>query len=64
MFTLTEVCHMAYIWVSYGRCTMPGSPMERSEGLRRRWAGEVLPGRNTKKNAPLHASRALMVVLP
>ena len=25
--------------VSYGRCTMPGSPMGRSEGLPRRWTG-------------------------
>ena len=49
---------------SYGRCTMPGSPMGRSEGLSRCWAGQVLPARNTKKNVPLHASRALMVVLP
>ena len=36
---LTEVWHMAHFWVSYGRCTMPGSPMGRSEGLSRRWAG-------------------------
>ena len=55
---------MAHFWVSYGRYTMLGSPMGRSEGFPRRWAGLVLPGRNTKKNAPLHASRALMVVLP
>ena len=61
---LTEVWHMAHFWVSYGRCTMPESPMGRSEGFCRRWAGKVLPARNTKKNAQLHASRALMVVLP
>ena len=36
---ITEVWHMAHFWVSYGRCTMPGSPMGRSEGLSRRWAG-------------------------
>ena len=24
---VTEVWHMAHFWVSYGRCTMPGSPM-------------------------------------
>ena len=29
---LTEVWHMAHFWVSYGRCTMPGSPMGRLEG--------------------------------
>ena len=34
------------------------------EGFSRRWAGLVLPARNAKKNAPLHASGALMVVLP
>ena len=28
---LTEVCHFGHIWLSYGRCTMSGSPMERSE---------------------------------
>ena len=50
--------------VSYGRCTMPGSPMVWSERLSRRWAGYVLPARNSKKNAPLHASGALMVNLP
>ena len=61
---VTEVWHMAHFWVSYGRCTMPGSPMGRSEGLSRCWAGQVLPARNTKTNVPLHASRALMVVLP
>ena len=61
---VTEVWHMAHFWLSYGRCTMPGSPMGRSEGLSRCWAGQVLPARNTKKNVPLHASRALMVVLP
>ena len=38
--------------------------MGRSEGFPRRWAGYVLPGRNTMKNAPLHASRVLMVALP
>ena len=36
---LTEVWHMAHFWVSYGRCTMPGSPMGRSEGYSRRWTG-------------------------
>ena len=35
----TEVWHMAHFWVPYGRCTMPGSPMGRSEGFSRRWAG-------------------------
>ena len=48
----------------YGRCTMPGSPMGRSEGSSRRWTGYLLSARNTKKNPPLHASRTLMVVLP
>ena len=24
---------MAHFWMSYGRCTMPGLPMRRSEGL-------------------------------
>ena len=38
-FIITEVWHMAHFWVSYGRCTMPGSPMGRSEGLSRRWTG-------------------------
>ena len=33
---VTDVWHMAHIWVSYGRCTMPGSPIGRSEGLSRR----------------------------
>ena len=37
--SLTEVWHMAHFWVSYGRCTMPGSPMGRSEGSSRRWTG-------------------------
>ena len=37
--SITEVWHMAHFWVSYGRCTMPGSPMGRSEGLPRCWAG-------------------------
>ena len=37
--TVTEVWHMAHFWVSYGRCTMPGSPMGRSEGFSRRWTG-------------------------
>ena len=32
----TEVWHMAHFWVSYGRCTMPGSPMGQSEGFSRR----------------------------
>ena len=36
---VTEVWHMAHFWVSYGRCTMPGSPMGRSEGFSRCWAG-------------------------
>ena len=36
---LTEVWHMAHFWVSYGRRTMPGSPMGRSEGFPRRWIG-------------------------
>ena len=30
---------MAHFWVSYVRCTMPGSPMGRSEELSRRWTG-------------------------
>ena len=38
-WVITEVWHMAHFWVSYGRCTMPGSPMGRSEGLSRRWTG-------------------------
>ena len=37
LLLLTEVWHMAHFWVSYGRCTMPGSPMGQSEGLSRRW---------------------------
>ena len=36
---LTEVWHMAHFWVSSGRCTMPASPMGRSEGFPRRWTG-------------------------
>ena len=36
---VTEVWHMTHFWVSYGRCTMPGSPMGRSEELPGRWAG-------------------------
>ena len=36
---LREVWHMARFWVSYGRCTMPGSPMGRSEGSSIRWTG-------------------------
>ena len=36
---VTEVWHMAQFWVSYGRSTMPGSPMGRSEGSSRRWTG-------------------------
>ena len=36
---LTEVWHMAYFWVFYGRYTIPGPPMGRSERLPRRWAG-------------------------
>ena len=39
MIKVTEVWHMAHFWVSYGRCTMPGSPMGRSEGSSRRWTG-------------------------
>ena len=35
----TEVWHMAHFWVSYGICTMPGSPMRWSEGSSRRWTG-------------------------
>ena len=33
MLMLTEVWHMAHFWVSYGRCTIHGSPIGRSEGL-------------------------------
>ena len=36
---ITEVWHIAHFWVSYGRCAMPGSPIGRSEGFSRRWAG-------------------------
>ena len=36
---ITEVWYMAHFWVSYGRCTMPGSPMGRSKGSSRRWTG-------------------------
>ena len=36
---ITEVWHMAHFRVSYGICTIPGSPMGWSEGLPRRWAG-------------------------
>ena len=36
---VTEFGHMAHFWMSYGRCTMPGSPMVQSEGLPRRWTG-------------------------
>ena len=61
---LTEAWHMAHLLASYVRCTIPGSPMGRSERLSRRLAGWVLRARNTKKNAPLHPSRALVVVLP
>ena len=61
---VTEVWHIPHFGVYYGRCTMDGSPMGRSEGFSRRWAGLGLPARNTKKNAPSHASGALMVVLP
>ena len=39
MAQVAEVWHMAHFWVSYGRCTMHGSPMGRSEGLSRSWAG-------------------------
>ena len=38
-YILTEFCHMAHFWMSYGRCTIPGSPIGRSEGLPRRWTG-------------------------
>ena len=38
-FNVTEVWHMAHFWLSYGRCTMPGSPMGWSERLSRCWAG-------------------------
>ena len=34
-----RILHMAHFLMSYGRCTMPGSPMGRSEGLPRRWTG-------------------------
>ena len=61
---VTEVWHIEQFWVSYGRCTMTESPMGRSDGLSKRWAGYVLPARNTKIYAPLHAYWALMVVLP
>ena len=37
IYSLTQVWHMAHFWVSYGRCTMPVSPMGRSEGSSRRW---------------------------
>ena len=40
---VTEFWPMAHFWMSYGRCTMPGSPMGRSEGLTRCWTGQVLP---------------------
>ena len=36
---VTEFLHMVHFWMSYGRCTMPGSPMGRSDGLPRRWTG-------------------------
>ena len=36
---LTEAWHMAHLLVSYVICTIPGSPMGRSEGLSRRLAG-------------------------
>ena len=32
---ITEVWYIAHFWVSYGRCAMPGLPMEWSEGLSR-----------------------------
>ena len=32
---ITEVWHIAYFWVSYGRSLMPGSPMGQSEALSR-----------------------------
>ena len=31
--------HMAHLWMSYGRCNMPGSPMGWSEVFPRRWTG-------------------------
>ena len=40
---VTEFRHMAHFWMSYGRCTMPGSTMGWSEGLSRHWTGYVLP---------------------
>ena len=36
---VTEVWQTAHFWVSYGRCIMTGTPMGRSQGLSRRWAG-------------------------
>ena len=36
---LTEFWHMAHFMMSYGRCTIPGSPMGRSEEFPRRWSG-------------------------
>ena len=35
---------MADFWVSYGRCTMPGSPMGRSEGCSRLTEVWILQG--------------------
>ena len=60
---VTEVWRIVHFWVCYVQCIMPGSPMGWSEGLSRRWAGYVLSARNTKKNAPLLATGALMLVL-
>ena len=37
--SLTEFWHMAHFWMSYGRCTIPGSPMGWSEGFPRHWTG-------------------------
>ena len=34
---VTAVWHIAHFWISYGRCTMHGLPMGRSQGLSRRW---------------------------
>ena len=35
---VTEVWHIVHFWVSYGRCSMPGSPIGWSEGQSRLWA--------------------------
>ena len=36
---VTEVWHMAHFWVSYRRCTMPGSHMGWTKGLPRHLTG-------------------------